>query len=126
MNKCFLSGRLVRDPESRTAGDLQVTRFSIAVYRYSKTETTADYINVVTFRGKAEFAKKYFHKGMKILVVGNIKTSSYEKDGAKHYFTEIYAEELEFAESKKTEGETPAGDGFVDIPENIEAELPFK
>ena len=80
--------------------------------------------------GKAgEFAEKYFKKGTKLVVSGRIQTGNYtNKDGQKVYTTEIVAEDQEFAESKKSQGEESQGessDGFVNIPEGIEEDLPF-
>ena len=134
MNKVILSGRLVADPEvrySQGATSTCVARYRLAVDRRFKQDgqPTADFISCVAFGKAGEFAEKYFKKGTKIAVVGRIQTGSYEKDGQKVYTTDIVVEEQEFAESKKDEQEqpqpSPVGDGFVNIPEGIEDELPF-
>lgn len=138
MNKCFLTGRLTRDPEVRySSGNTQtaIARYSLAVDRRFKRdgdEQTADFINCVVFGRGAEFTEKYLRKGTKIAIVGRIQTGSYNnKDGAKVYTTEIVVDEQEFAESKtsgdndRTVPEQSTGDGFINVPEGIEEELPF-
>lgn len=133
MNSVILIGRLVRDPEERQAGDLTITRFSVAVDRKVKKEGTqaADFPNVVAFGKTAEFISKYFHKGDRIGIVGRLQTGSYEKDGVKHFTTEVVADSVEFVESRKAAGDSaePAptdNDDFIDVPSNITGGLPFK
>ena len=134
MNKVVLMGRLARDPEVRyTQGQdsLCIARYTLAVDRRQKkdNEAAADFISIVAFGKAGEFAEKYFKKGTKLVVSGRIQTGSYtNKDGQKVYTTEVVAEDQEFAESKKSEGATqPAdsNDGFMNIPEGIEDDLPF-
>lgn len=141
MNKVFLMGRLTRDPEVRwTTGEnaMAIARYTLAVDRRftrNNEEQTADFINCVAFGKAGEFAEKYFHKGTKIAVSGRIQTGSYtNKDGVKVYTTDIVVEEQEFAESKNaSSGNAPAGrpepdaagDGFMNIPDGIDEELPF-
>ena len=140
MNKVILMGRLTRDPEVRYAqgnDNMAIARYSLAVDRRFKKdgdEQTADFINCIAFGKAGEFAEKYFRKGTKIAVVGRIQTGSYtNKDGQKVYTTDVVVEEQEFAESKgngSTEGaqttKTPSGsDGFMNIPDGIDEELPF-
>ena len=137
MNKVILMGRLTRDPETRVStGDTAtaVARYSLAVdRRYKKAgEQSADFINCISFGKSAEFAEKYFRKGMKIAIVGRLQTGSYtNKEGQKVYTTDVVIEEQDFAESK---GSSPAavqeqgeavGDGFMRIPDGMEEELPF-
>jgi len=107
MNNVVLMGRLTRDPDNRTSmsvnGDLEVSRFTLAVDRRIKrdNEASVDYINCVSFGRSAEFAEKYFHKGTKIAIAGRIQTGSYtNKDGQKVYTTDVVVENIEFAESK--------------------------
>ncbi|MCI5621294.1 MAG: single-stranded DNA-binding protein [Lachnospiraceae bacterium] len=146
MNKVILMGRLTRDPEVRySSGDNQmaIARYSLAVDRRGRRDgdgQTADFINCVAFGKAAEFAEKYFHKGIKIAITGRIQTGSYtNKEGQKVYTTDVVVEEQEFAESKAASSEnaggfTPAdrpspssaGDGFMNIPDGIDEELPFK
>ena len=111
MNKVILMGRLTKDPETRQAGETIVTKFSIAVDRRRKTEggQAADFPSIVAFGKTAEFINKYFHKGMKIALDGRIQTGSYDKDGVKHYTTEVVAENVEFAESKKADNTQQIG-----------------
>lgn len=149
MNKVILMGRLTRDPEIRyTSGENQtaVARYTLAVDRRFKRqgdEQTADFINCVVFGRGAEFAESYLHQGTKIVAVGRIQTGSYtNKDGQRVYTTDVVVEEQEFAESKavsdnncgaaqqsapsKPDPSQAAGDGFMNIPDAIDEELPFK
>lgn len=133
MNKVILMGRLTRDPEVRyTQGDKPnaVARYTLAVNRTYKRqgEPDADFINCITFGRNAEFAEKYFRQGLRIIISGRIQTGSYtNRDGAKVYFTNIVVEAQEFAESRSSgdQTDTPAGDGFMNIPDGLDGELPF-
>lgn len=129
MNKCIYMGRLTRDPEVRYSQDNKaVARYTVAVDRV-KTQNNpnpgADFISCVAFGRSAEFAEKYLKKGMKILVEGHTQTGFYEKDGQKIYTTECIIEKQEFAEGKKDESQTTAGDDFMNIPNVVNEELPF-
>ena len=129
MNKVILLGRVVRDPEERNNGDMTITRFSVAVDRRTKDGQTADFPSCVAFGKTAEFVAKYFHKGMKIALEGHLQTGSYEKDGKKYYTTDVVAEIVEFAESKKDENAeavNKAKNEWEQMPENGQIELPFK
>lgn len=136
MNCVQLVGRLTKDPEIKYGNNgTTIARFSVAVDRRFKSEggPTADFPNVVAFSKTAEFVEKYFRKGMRIGLIGRIQTGSYEKqDGTKVYTTDVIAENVEFVESKQSSQETTqeppvgsVGDGFMDIPEGIDEELPF-
>ncbi|MDO4632700.1 MAG: single-stranded DNA-binding protein [Eubacteriales bacterium] len=155
MNKVILMGRLTRDPEVRySAGEnaTAVARYTLAVdrrfARRDSGEQTADFISCVAFGRSAEFAEKYFRQGTKIAVSGRIQTGSYtNRDGVKVYTTEVVVEDQEFAESKNASASagmgsnvggysaapnpgrpTPSaasGDGFMNIPDGIDEELPF-
>ena len=141
INRVVLVGRMTRDPELRRTGNGKaVTSFTLAIDRGYNTQDgqTADFINCVAFGKAGEFAEKYFHKGTKIAVTGRIQTGSYtNKDGQKVYTTDIVIEEQEFAESKNASGDagfapadrpspsSAAGDGFMNIPDGIDEELPF-
>lgn len=137
MNKVILIGRLVADPEVRySQGEKSsaVARYRLAVDRKFKREgePEADFINCVAFGRNGEFAEKYLHKGIKIAVVGRIQTGSYtNKDGMKVYTTDIVVEEHEFCESKSSGGsgishsQHTDNDGFMNVPENLDDELPF-
>lgn len=139
MNKVILMGRLTRDPEVRySQGDTPtaIARYTLAVDRRVRkdNEASADFIGCVAFGKSAEFAEKYLHKGTKLVITGRIQTGSYtNKDGQKVYTTDVVVEDQEFAESKAAasgnqEGNShPAasGDGFMNIPEGMDEELPF-
>ena len=146
MNKVVLMGRLTRDPEIRySAGENQtaVARYTLAVdrrFRRQGDEQTADFINCVVFGRGAEFAERYLHQGTKIVATGRIQTGSYtNKDGNRVYTTDVVVEEQEFAESKAASAEHTGGfapadrpspsnavsDGFMNIPDGIDEELPF-
>ena len=153
MNKVILMGRLTRDPEVRySAGDnsMAIARYTLAVDRRFRRdgEQTADFIGCVAFGRSAEFAEKYLRQGTKLVVTGRIQTGSYtNRDGQKVYTTDVVVEEQEFAESRAAASEggmmrqsapspmsaapMPApsqasvGDGFMNIPDGIDEELPF-
>ena len=147
MNKVILMGRLTRDPEVRySQGErpVAVARYTLAVNRTYKRagEADADFINCVTFGRSAEFAEKYFRQGIRIVVSGRIQTGSYtNRDGVKVYTTEVVVEDQEFAESKAASEQSaaaygsrpaaapapsaPVGDGFMNIPDGLDEELPF-
>lgn len=133
MNKVQLIGRLTKDVEVRySQGDTQmaIARFTVAVDRKGKNNE-ADFISCVAFGKTAEFIEKYFSKGNRIGICGHIQTGSYtDKDGKKVYTTDVVADEAEFVESKSSAEQTaakPATDdnGFMDIPDNIDEDLPF-
>ena len=133
MNKVELIGRLTRDPDIRfTSGDNPTTiaRYTLAVERRVKKddENTADFISCVAFGKNAEFVRDYLHKGIKIAVTGRIQTGSYtNKDNQKVYTTDVVVEEHEFAESKNANYPPPEpDDGFINIPDDLDEELPFK
>ena len=152
MNKVILMGRLTRDPEVRySAGEnaMAIARYTLAVDRRFRRdgEATADFINCVVFGRGAEFAEKYLRQGIKIAVSGRIQTGSYtNREGAKVYTTEVVVDDQEFAESKSASDsyqaqrpqsapapapapmpapDTAGTDGFMNIPDGIDEELPF-
>ncbi|SFR77854.1 single-stranded DNA-binding protein [Anaeromicropila populeti] len=139
MNKVILIGRLTKDPDVRYAqgnNAMAIARFTLAVDRKYKNngQEEADFISCVSFGKTAEFAEKYLKRGTKIAVTGRIQTGSYtNKDGQKVYTTDVILEEIEFAESKNAGNQTAQriepsqadGDGFMNIPDGIDEELPF-
>lgn len=155
MNKVILMGRLTRDPEVRySAGDnsMAIARYTLAVDRRFRRDgadqQSADFIGCVAFGRSAEFAEKYLRQGTKIVVTGRIQTGSYtNRDGQKVYTTDVVVEDQEFAESKAASADSgmprysqpspmtaasmpspsqaSAGDGFMNIPDGIDEELPF-
>lgn len=138
MNKVILMGNLTRDPEIRyTQGEknMAIARFSLAINRrFSRDgETNVDFFNCTAFGKQAEFVEKYFRQGSRMLLVGRIQNDNYtNKNGEKVYSVQIMADEIEFAERKQAGGNNNAepeqkqdDDDFMEIPENIESELPF-
>lgn len=158
MNTVILMGRLTRDPDIRySAGDnpTGVARFSLAVDRRFKRDgqPDADFFNCVAFGRQAEFAEKYLHKGIKMVVQGRLQNDNYQnRDGQMVYQNQIIVENMEFAESKAVSQQNanayrapasaaqsapaasqPSGgsepdtgaDGFMNIPDSISEELPF-
>ena len=136
MNVVAITGRMTKDPEVRySQSGTAFASFTLAVDRRFKRdgEPSADFPNCTAFGKTAEFLEKYFTKGMKAEVVGRIQTRSYEGRNGKVYVTEIVAEQVNFAESKgdsapKSNYAKPQNDpydGFMDIPDGIDEELPF-
>ncbi len=146
MNKVVLIGRLTRDPEIRyTQGDkpMAIAKYTLAVDRRFKRdgESTADFIPCTCFGKNAEFAEKYLRQGIKIAISGRIQTGSYtNNEGNRVYTTDVMVEEQEFAESKSASQsnnnnssnnvpppvpQNNAFDGFMNIPEGLDEELPF-
>jgi single-strand DNA-binding protein len=138
MNKVFLMGRLTRDAEVRYSqgeSSTAVARFSLAVDRRFKRdgeEQTADFINCVSFGKAGEFMERFGKKGTKFIVEGRIKTGSYtDKNGNKVYTTDVVTENIEFAESKgnasndEPKPQPSNGDGFMNLSDLSDEELPF-
>lgn len=139
MNKAILIGRLTRDAEvrySQGAEQKAVARFTLAVDRrfQREGETAADFIGCVAFGKTGEFFEKYGKKGTKFAIEGHIQTGSYtNREGQKVYTTDVVVENVEFAESKASGSsaqQKPAygpadADGFMNIPDGIDEELPF-
>ncbi len=152
MNRVILIGRLTRDPDIRYSQNDQsmaIARYTLAVDRRGRRDggegqQSADFIGCVAFGRQAEFAEKYLRKGMRIAITGRIQTGSYtNRDGQKVYTTDVIVEDHEFCESKnantssygggssyaqsddKPAPESAVGDGFMNIPDGIDEELPF-
>lgn len=137
MNTVILIGRLARDPDYRE-GQTNVTRATVAVDRgkdRNGNDLGADFISCVAFGKAADGLNLYFHKGNRIAVQGHIRTGSYtNKEGAKVYTTDVIVDHWEFAENKKMDSKPaptedqkqPNGpDGFMNVPDEIDEELPF-
>lgn len=131
MNKVILMGRLTRDPELRYGSGANATaicRYTLAVDRSYKREgePTADFINIVAFGARGEFASKYFKKGRMVAVVGELRLGSYDdKDGNKRYTTDVVVSEQFFADSansgnndnaSRSSDFAPAGNGYNRAP----------
>ena len=139
MNKVILMGRLCADPEVRYGGanNTAVANFRLAVDRRFKRdgEPDVDFFLITALGKQGEFAEKYLRKGTKILMEGEIRNNNYtNKDGVMVYQNQIIATSIEFAESKSSQSNNndyhpqPSpqdNDGFMNIPDGIEEELPF-
>ena len=143
INTVILVGRLVRDPAVRySSGDnpVAVARFTVAVDRKGQKvegKPTADFINCIALGKRGEFADRWLRQGTKIVLRGHIQTDKYTKDdGQTVYTTDVVADEIEFAESKR-QGDAPAeqpkqtegpkaDDGFASIPDDLEVDMPFR
>lgn len=141
MNKVILIGRLTREPEIRYSqgqNSMAVARYTLAVDRRYKRdgEPTADFFNCTAFAKNAEFVDHYLHKGMKIAVVGRIQNDNYtDRNGNKVYSVQVFVDEHEFCESKAAGQDEQTNrqeanngldsDGFMNIPDGIDEELPF-
>ena len=144
MNSVVLIGRLTRDPEVRYISESQmaIATFTVAIDRPTRSgqEKKTDFPRVTVFGRQAENCEKFLAKGRLVGVQGRIQTGSYtNRDGVKVYTTEVVVEEQEFAESKNASSantqsyqaapapapSADAGDGFMNIPDGIDEELPF-
>ncbi len=131
MNSVALTGRLTKAPELRYGGqdgNTAIARFTLAVDDGRDT----DFINIKCFGRTAEWVEKWLSKGSRAEVTGKIKTGSYEsqKTGGKVYYTEVLANAVGFGETKaeaeaRIAGQQPESDGFMQIPDGIDDELPF-
>ena len=152
MNKVILMGRLTKDPDVRSTTDGKtIARYTLAVDRRFGKDNTADFISCVVFGKGAEFAEKYLQQGTKIVATGRIQTGSYtNNEGKKVYTTDVVIEDMQMCGSKAEKvqqeqkpspaptgqadyqqqsflPETPkeVSDGFLQIPEGLDEELPF-
>jgi single-strand binding protein len=142
----------VRYTQQSNGESLCIARYSLAVDRkftrrnsQDGNEVTADFFNCTAFGKQGEFVEKYLKQGTKVLMTGRVENDNYtNKNGEKVYSVRIVTEEIEFAESKNASGnnqggggnyqpQQPAGapadasaDGFMNIPDNLENDLPFK
>lgn len=127
MNHVILMGRLTRDPELRhTNSGTAVVSFTIAVEHRASQETHTDFIDIVAWKGTAEFVSKYFTKGQMIAVYGRLSIRDWtDKDGNKRKSAEVVADNVYFTDSKKsrTESAEPAQAEFEDIDDD--GDLPF-
>lgn len=133
MNKTFLMGNVGRVPDIKESQNgMKIAKFSLAVPRGFKKdgETETDWINIIAFDKKAAFVEKYVTKGTKLIIEGHIATGSYtNKDGNKVYTFDVVADSIEFAQSKKDSEKvdtTPEDDGFMNVEDTDDMELPFQ
>lgn len=114
-NKVMLGGRLTADPElKQTSNGVPVVTFGVAVNRRftskDSSQPQADFFNVTAWRSTAEFVSRYFKKGSSIFVVGTVQNRTWtDAQGAKHYATDIVADEVSFVDSR---GEGPGAASF--------------
>lgn len=127
-NSVTLIGRPTKDIDVRVNGETTVARFSLAVDRKKSKDKSADFVSCVAFNKTAEFLNKYVKKGSKIVVLGEIRTGNYtNKDGVKVYTTDVLVNEVEFASSKEQgEAQESVPEEYINVPEGIESDLPFK
>ena len=139
LNHIVIMGRLTRDPETRflQGSNNSVTRFNVAVERNYKAANAekpeTDFINCVAWNKTGEFIEKHFRKGSMIAVTGSLELGSYtNREGVKVYTAEIKVDSAYFTGEKRAEadGAPPRvpeadGDGFMNIPDGIDEELPF-
>ncbi|MEZ4195029.1 MAG: single-stranded DNA-binding protein [Candidatus Paceibacterota bacterium] len=116
LNKAMVYGNLTRDPEMKALpSGMQVCSFSLATNRVyndrdGKRQESVDYHNIVVFGKQAENCAKYLTKGSSTYVEGRMQTRSWDKDGQKHYRTEVVADRVQFGPkgSGSTGGGTPS------------------
>lgn len=131
MNNVVLIGRIVRDIDLKTTDSgKSIARYTLAVQRDFKNangEKEADFLSCVCFGKTAEFAERYLKKGSKIAIQGSLRTGSYEKDGVKHYTTDVIVNSHEFCDSKGSNSDNKSDDvlsGFSAV-EDDDDDLPF-
>ena len=134
LNQIILMGRLTKDPETRflQGSNSSVTRMTLAVERNYKAageeKPKTDFINCVAWNKTGEFIEKYFSKGSMIAITGSLETGSYtDNDGKKVYTTEVKINKVSFTGERREDKPQPSGDSddFMNIPDNIEEELPW-
>lgn len=135
LNKVFLQGRLVADPELRhTQQGTPVASYRLAVDRDYKSKNqkgqNTDFVNIVSWRNTAEFVSRYFAKGRMMLVEGRLQMRSYtDKDGNKRVAAEVVTDNVHFADSRKDgsnneDGSLQESAGFDELADD-DGDLPF-
>ena len=122
LNKVIIMGRITQDLElKQTPNGVSVLSFTVAVDRnFAKQgeEKQSDFISCVAWKERAEFISRYFGKGRMIAVEGQLRTRTYEdKNGSKHYVTEVYVDNASFTGEKKAENQSTIGnpDDYEDV-----------
>ena len=128
MNKVMLLGRLTKDVEVRYTQNTNtlVCSFGLAVGRrfVKEGQQDVDFFNIVALGKTGEFCSKYFNKGQQVAICGRLQTRNYDdKDGKKVYVTEVLAEEVYFADSKKEQNNATTSAGFMAVEED--SQLPW-
>lgn len=132
LNKIVLMGRLTRDPElRRTQSGTAVASFALAVdrdYKPQDGERETDFIDIVAWRGTAEFVSKYFTKGRMAVVEGRLQVRDWkDRDGNNRRSYEVIADNVYFGDSKRSESGTPEAQAGEtrELPDEEKGELPF-
>jgi len=140
VNKVILVGHVGRDPETKHLDKgVAVSNFSLAttenyIAKTGEKVSNTEWHNIVVWRGLAEVVEKYVKKGSQLYIEGRLKTRNYEKDGIKHYLTEIYADELQLLGKREGQAEMPGqavpkeqlqAVGEPDLSQPEEDDLPF-
>lgn len=129
MNSLHIMGRLCGEPEiTSTTSGTTVARYTVAVdRRFAKEgQQKTDFFNCTSFGKQAEFAEKYLKKGTKVVISGEMRLDLVQKDGKNVTYPKVNVNEVEFAESKKTDsGEVKTDNDFLSIPDGLVEELPF-
>jgi len=128
MNSCNLVGRLCADPSlTYSQAGVAVCKFTLAINRPFSKEKAADFLPVICFKATAENVANYLFKGSEASVTGSIQTSTWEKEGVKHYKTEILAERVGFIGGKSQQGSNNAksGNPSYGTEVNLDSEIPF-
>ncbi len=139
VNKAILVGNVGKDPEVRyLEKDLAVAKFSLATSDRARTlpngtvvPERTEWHNIVAWRGLAEIAEKYIRKGSQVYVEGKIQTRTWEKDGVKHYMTEVLAETINLLGKRPDQSDSTAGvvssppTQAIEPPPHAEDDLPF-
>ena len=135
VNDVKILGRIGSDPEVRYSQGEKATAFasfSVATQRNFKNKDgnyDTDWIRCTASGKTAEFIEKYFHKGDVIALRGWLKTGSYEKDGVKHFTTDVQVDEVSFVPGTKNgeggQSNNAKGDAYINVPTGVDEELPF-
>ena len=135
MNRIIIMGRLTADPDIRIGNGVEVARFTLAVDRRYKREgqPSADFFRCVAFGKLSNTINQYVFKGSKIAIQGEMQQNDWtDKEGKKHYDWQVIVAEMDFCESKSAaasrtapEADPVADDGFMQIPDGVDEELPF-
>ena len=129
MNALHIMGRLTANPEvTSSASGTTIARFTVAVdRRFAKEgQQKTDFFSCSAFGKLAEFVEKYLKKGTKVVLSGEMRLELVQKDGKNVTYPKVNVNEVEFAESKKTDsGEEKNDNDFLSIPDGLVEELPF-
>ena len=129
INRIILQGRLVKDIELKEVGGFAMTEFTVAwSEKYKETETKC-FLRCKAWRSTAEFLSKFFSKGQELIVEGRMVTEEWKKDGQNQSRSICNVEKVDFCGPKSENASTTAPkaspDDFINIPDNVDEELPF-